>query len=207
MIRIEGHPRSGKSGRLSPSERKALIIDSAARWCLESESLEIPFAVIAERVGVARSLIYHYYPNREALLADVIRSQADVLMKRLGAADPGKGRAYLETLMRIYVDFVAERPGVITEVLASPEASRMLRAQIAAGLPELFRFVAGALDIRQGTPEAAAAASALEFVRHFLIFERMSAGGNADGFARYCADIIMTAVDRVPAGKGAPRSA
>ena len=172
MIRIEGHPRSGKSGRLSPSERKALIIDSAARWCLESESLEIPFAVIAERVGVARSLIYHYYPNREALLADVIRSQADVLMKRLGAADPGKGRAYLETLMRIYVDFVA-----------------------------------GALDIRQGTPEAAAAASALEFVRHFLIFERMSAGGNADGFARYCADIIMTAVERVPAGKGAPRSA
>ena len=56
-------------------------------------------------------------------------------------------------------------------------------------------------------PEAAAAASALEFVRHFLIFERMSAGGNADGFARYCADIIMTAVERVPAGKGAPRSA
>ena len=157
MIRIEGHPRSGKSGRLSPSERKALIIDSAARWCLESDSLEIPFAVIAERVGGARSLIYHYYPNREALLSDVIRSQADVLMKRLGAADPGKGRAYLETLMRIYVDFVAERPGVITEVLASPEASRMLRAQIAAGLPELFRFVAGALDIRQDTPEAAAA--------------------------------------------------
>lgn len=61
-------PKAPRAKRTAPDRRRELILEEACRQCMQSDRPGISFVEIARKLGVARSLVYHYFPNQEALL-------------------------------------------------------------------------------------------------------------------------------------------
>src|ERR1700727_565160 len=65
--------------RLSPEDRRAEVACSGAE-CLGKEPLrQVRIDEIAERAGVSRALMYHYFPDKRAFFAAVVKDEADRL--------------------------------------------------------------------------------------------------------------------------------
>jgi TetR/AcrR family transcriptional regulator, mexCD-oprJ operon repressor len=63
----------------------AAILDGAARiFALQGESASM--SDVAEASGVARATVYRYFPSRDALLDELVRSAFDDVQERLAAA-------------------------------------------------------------------------------------------------------------------------
>lgn len=61
-----------KRTRLSPQAREAMILDEAVRFFAEC-GFRAQTRELAERIGIAQSLIYRYFPTKEVLLERVYR--------------------------------------------------------------------------------------------------------------------------------------
>ncbi|WP_315552874.1 TetR family transcriptional regulator C-terminal domain-containing protein [Microbacterium aurum] len=81
-------PARPRAGRKSPAER-ADEVRAAAREIARSDGLvAVTLRSVAERVGVARTLVVHYEPNMEALVAATFRTIAeDELAEMRGMTD------------------------------------------------------------------------------------------------------------------------
>ncbi len=71
---------------------------------------------VARRAGCTHQAPYHYFPNREAILAELVRQGFDELASRLDQAraesKPTGKRATLIASAEAYVGFALEHPGV-----------------------------------------------------------------------------------------------
>ena len=70
----------------------------------------------ARRTGCTHQAPYHYFPNREAILAALVTEGFEELANRLSAAHDGleaRGlTATLETSANAYIEFALRNPGV-----------------------------------------------------------------------------------------------
>lgn len=71
-----GHGHEGRAARLTPAERSAEIAAAARTVALEDGLSGLTQRAVAERAGVAASLVAHYQPSMEALIAETFRSIA-----------------------------------------------------------------------------------------------------------------------------------
>ena len=55
--------KAPRAKRTAPDRRRELILEEACRQCMQSDRPGISFVEIARKLGVARSLVYHYFPN------------------------------------------------------------------------------------------------------------------------------------------------
>ena len=76
--------------RLSPEDRRAELLALGAEVFGKRPYDEVRIDEIAERAGVSRALMYHYFPDKRAFFAAVVKDEAD----RLYAATktPATGR-------------------------------------------------------------------------------------------------------------------
>jgi len=97
--------------RRDPSQRRALVlIDAIRQAALEIIEKDGPAALttnrVAERAGVSIGSLYHYYPNKEAIVADLFEMRVQRLVAEIDAMRasvhfedlplPDALRAYLE---------------------------------------------------------------------------------------------------------------
>jgi AcrR family transcriptional regulator len=88
------------------------IIDGAAE-ALAAQGEQASMAAVAAASGVARATVYRYFPNREALLAEladagVARSEAALAAARIDEVDPHEGvRRAVRALVEVGDLFVA----------------------------------------------------------------------------------------------------
>jgi AcrR family transcriptional regulator len=67
--------------RLSPEDRRAELLALGAEVFGQRPYDEVRIDEIAERAGVSRALMYHYFPDKRAFFAAVVKGQADQLFQ------------------------------------------------------------------------------------------------------------------------------
>ena len=77
--------------RLSPEDRRSELLALGAEIFGQRPYDEVRIDEIAERAGVSRALMYHYFPDKRAFFAAVIRTEGDRLFEATNTSDtPGQ---------------------------------------------------------------------------------------------------------------------
>ncbi len=149
--------------RLSPAQRREEILDAAQRVFSSQDPYSVTFEDIAHEAGVSRALVYNYFGDKGALLAEVYGHALEAFDAVLLAVlhSPGPPQQRLAELARRYVSFAQAHTGT-WQLLASvaavrhPAVQAMRQARVrrlAAALgegPSLEVAVAGLLGLLEG---------------------------------------------------------
>ena len=77
--------------RLSPDDRRNELLALGAEVFGQRPYDEVRIDEIAERAGVSRALMYHYFPDKRAFFAAVVRAEGERLFEATNAPpDPGQ---------------------------------------------------------------------------------------------------------------------
>src|SRR5580693_2928558 len=74
--------------RLSPDDRRAELLALGAAVFGQRPYDEVRIDEIAERAGVSRALMYHYFPDKRAFFAAVVTDEADRLYEATNQLRP-----------------------------------------------------------------------------------------------------------------------
>jgi AcrR family transcriptional regulator len=78
--------------RLSPEDRRNELLALGAEVFGQRPYDEVRIDEIAERAGVSRALMYHYFPDKQAFFAAVVRAESERLFEATNAPpDPEQG--------------------------------------------------------------------------------------------------------------------
>jgi AcrR family transcriptional regulator len=78
--------------RLSPDDRRNELLALGAKVFGERPYDDVRIDEIAERAGVSRALMYHYFPDKRTFFAAVVRAEGDRLFEATSSPpDPGQG--------------------------------------------------------------------------------------------------------------------
>jgi AcrR family transcriptional regulator len=121
--------------RLTPAERLPQLLEAATEEFAERGYAGASMAGAASRAGVAKALIYHYFPSKAELFKAVVRARVQPVFaeaQRLVAAHPGPRAELLRRLIELGYSRVAgeKRERVLFKLLLA-EADRF---------PELAAF-------------------------------------------------------------------
>jgi AcrR family transcriptional regulator len=83
--------------RLSPEDRRAELLALGAEVFGKRPYDEVRIDEIAERAGVSRALMYHYFPDKRAFFAAVVRDEADRLYEATNK-EPPSGLTFFEEI-------------------------------------------------------------------------------------------------------------
>ena len=89
-------------------EKRGAILSAATRVFAEQGYERSSMALVAEACGISKSLIYHYYPSKEALLYDILSTHLEGLLTRLtplktvGGSPEDDLRALVQALLQGY---------------------------------------------------------------------------------------------------------
>jgi AcrR family transcriptional regulator len=100
-------------------QRRAAIVEQAARLYANKGFLGASVADLAQAVGASKSLIYHYYASKEDILFEVMDSHLRALAE---AAE--KLREMSRAFMRLYVGAADRHKVLLNELAALPPARR-----------------------------------------------------------------------------------
>src|SRR5215218_4875512 len=67
--------------RLSPDDRRSELLELGAKVFGERPYDQVRIDEIAERAGVSRALMYHYFPDKRAFFAAVVKAEGDRLFE------------------------------------------------------------------------------------------------------------------------------
>lgn len=84
----DAHRTSGSSAarrRLSPENRRNELLALGAEVFGQRPYDEVRIDEIAERAGVSRALMYHYFPDKRAFFAAVVRNEGEKLFEATNA--------------------------------------------------------------------------------------------------------------------------
>ncbi|HEX3430810.1 MAG TPA: TetR/AcrR family transcriptional regulator [Rhizomicrobium sp.] len=111
-------------------ERRAAIVEQAARLFAERGFLGASIADLAEACETSKSLIYHYYDSKEDILFDVMHSHVRALLdaaEQISAreiAPPEKLRELTLAFVRLYVGAAARQRVLLNELQRLSKAQR-----------------------------------------------------------------------------------
>jgi AcrR family transcriptional regulator len=127
---------------------KAEFLD-AAETALNEEGLSaLTLDEVARRVGVTKPALYHYFPNKEALVAGLIERLAtdmvETLMSQVEAA--ASGREALEITVRAFVAFFRERHQAFRALFLWPQVIAVEPALVHEKINPMMRTLFGAIE-------------------------------------------------------------
>ena len=126
--------------RASDFEEKRQAILSCAASVFASEGMEkASMSQIASRAGISKSLLYHYYPGKDALIEAIVIAHLETLETRLEeAGDPGApARERLAALVRATL-----------EAYRGADDEHKVQINAGPGLPEASRKRIAAIERR-----------------------------------------------------------
>jgi AcrR family transcriptional regulator len=98
--------------RLSPDDRRAELLALGAEVFGQRPYDEVRIDEVAERAGVSRALMYHYFPDKRAFFAAVVKGQADQLLETTNSL-PEPGQSLFEEVQAgvlAYMDYHQQHP-------------------------------------------------------------------------------------------------
>ena len=100
--------------RLSPDERRSELLALGAEVFGQRPYDEVRIDEIAERAGVSRALMYHYFPDKRAFFAAVLRAESERLFEATNTPpDPGLNLFdQLREGVLAYLRYYEENPNV-----------------------------------------------------------------------------------------------
>ena len=145
---------TGASGRRGGRDLRSELLRTSRQLLDESGPGALSMREVARRAGCTHQAPYHYFANREAILAALVREGFDELADMLAAAHEGLGNADLHAILvasgNAYVEFALRHPGVF-RVMFRPDVCdperfpEVVQASERAHneLARLARYVAG----------------------------------------------------------------
>ncbi len=97
---------------MSPDDRRAELLALGAEVFGQRPYDEVRIDEIAERAGVSRALMYHYFPDKRAFFAAVVKGQADQLFEYTNTP-PAPGQNLFEEVrggVLAYMQYHQEHP-------------------------------------------------------------------------------------------------
>lgn len=110
-VATQKKPATVEAARTSDDARTAIL--AAAVKCIEEGGLaDLSMREVARRAGVSHQLPYHYFTDREGILAAVAQAGFDLLRDRFMKAVrlEGTGADKLAAAGRAYVEFACDHP-------------------------------------------------------------------------------------------------
>ena len=107
---------TGASGRRGGRDLRSELLRTSRELLDESGPSALSMREVARRAGCTHQAPYHYFANREAILAALVCEGFDELADRLAVAYDGLGDADLHAVLvasgNAYVEFALRHPGV-----------------------------------------------------------------------------------------------
>ncbi len=96
--------------RLSPERRQEQLLDAALTLAAGGDITALSVEDIAREAGVSVGLLYHYFPNKQALVTAAVRRAATAFLDDLRAAANGEPLERLTRGLAAYLDHVEAQP-------------------------------------------------------------------------------------------------
>ena len=107
---------TGASGCRGGRDLRSELLRTSRELLDEAGPSALSMREVARRAGCTHQAPYHYFANREAILAALVCEGFDELADRLAVAHDGLGSADLHAVLvasgNAYVEFALRRPGV-----------------------------------------------------------------------------------------------
>src|SRR6516225_11873940 len=199
--------------RLSPEDRRAELLALGAEVFGKRPYDEVRIDEIAERAGVSRALMYHYFPDKRAFFAAVVKDEADRLYEATNIPAPA-GLTMFEELragVLAYMAYHEQNPeaawsayvglGRSDPVLLGidDEAKNRQMEHIMSRVGEVIAVVPGAsLDADVERDLRVILQGWLAFSFEICRQRIMDPTTDADRLADSCAHTLLDAIARVP---------
>ena len=199
----------GDRRRLSPDDRRNELLSLGAEVFGQRPYDEVRIDEIAERAGVSRALMYHYFPDKRAFFAAVVRAEDEKLFEATNTP-PQPGERLFDQLragVLAYVEYDEAHPhGAWAAYMGMGRSDAVLRGiddfdndrqanRIIARITDAF---GDALDAKLERDLRVLVygwlAFTFEMCRQRLIDPSIDAGYAADA----CAHALLDAIGRVP---------
>ncbi|MDO8288792.1 MAG: TetR/AcrR family transcriptional regulator [Parvibaculum sp.] len=111
-------------------ERRKDIVDAAARLFAERGFAGASIADLAKACGTSKALLYHYYPSKDDILYDVMRTHLDKLteaaekISELNLTAEDHLRRLIADFMSLYADAAAHQKVLLNELRGLPAQRR-----------------------------------------------------------------------------------
>ena len=109
--------------RLDHDDRREEIIAAVRELCSQQDVDRLSITAVTERVGVTRSLFYHYFPDKEAAIAAALDEVIESSMARIrtwnSSRVPGDIEGALNSCAELFRELVLEGDGLPTSLLSS----------------------------------------------------------------------------------------
>jgi len=194
--------------RLSPDERRNELLALGAEVFGQRPYDEVRIDEIAERAGVSRALMYHYFPDKRAFFAAVVRAEGERLFEATSTPPlPGKT---LFTQVRAgvlaYLHYDEQHPhGAWAAYLGMSGSDPVLRGiedidndRQAHRIIDRVTEVAGPIDSKVERDLRATVYGWLAFTFEMCRQRLMDSSLDADFIADLCVHTLLDAVGRVP---------
>ncbi len=120
----------GVRRRLDPLVRRDLILDVAARTIAEEGVSAVSMERVGRDAGISKALVYNYFPNRNALLSELLVREYRVFQGEARQAKEGVEDfpMLVRVTTRAYLRHVAERGVLIQRLMNEPAVSSAIRS-------------------------------------------------------------------------------
>jgi AcrR family transcriptional regulator len=130
---------------MAPELRREAILEAALSVFSDLGYTQATLNDVADRVGVTKGCLYHYFESKERLLLDLIQDRVGAIIAHEGPLPEGSREEQLKALLeRLWQRF--QEPGQIevailalTELPKIPEAGRLLHEEVVARSEQTLR--------------------------------------------------------------------
>ena len=194
--------------RLSPEDRRNELLALGAEVFGQRPYDEVRIDEIAERAGVSRALMYHYFPDKRAFFAAVVRAEGERLFEATNTP-PQPGQSLFDQLragVLAYVYYDEQHPHGAWAAYGMGHSDPVLRGiedtdnqrQADRIMARITEAAGGALDSKLERDVRVIVygwlAYTFELCRQRIIDPSIDAGYVADS----CAHSLLDAIARVP---------
>ena len=94
--------------RLDPQQRRDQLLDLGVQLLSDCGLEELSIDLLAERAGISRGLLYHYFSNKRDFKLAVLRRMSARVIESTAPRGVGTPMEQMLAALEAYVDFVAE---------------------------------------------------------------------------------------------------